>query len=166
MSITLAGQKAPSHRPLTPYHLKPRLLSPRALEEGVLRSWGEDTHIVPLVKVDGAGDRRETLIPVVTVPVHSRGHTGGGEARDQKEFLGSRGEWVGSHSRAPDKAQNAQRQKRARVTALSLPPLNLHLTLRGPGGMWGALMQGWGKGGRGSLHQHPMIAERRKSAGP
>lgn len=37
----------------------------------MLRSWGEDTHIVPLVKVDGAGDRRETLIPVVTVPVHS-----------------------------------------------------------------------------------------------
>lgn len=70
-SITLAGQKAPLRRPLTPYHLKPRLLNPRAPEEGVLRSWGEDTHIVPLVKVDGAGDRRETLIPVVTVPVHS-----------------------------------------------------------------------------------------------
>ena len=84
MSITLAGQKAPPHRPLTPYHLKPRLLSPCAPEEGVLRSWGEDTHIVPLVKVDGAGDRRETFIPVVTVPVHSRGHTGGGEARDQR----------------------------------------------------------------------------------
>ena len=69
-SITLAGQKAPLRRPLTPYHLKPRLLNP-CPGGGGAEKLGEDTHIVPLVKVDGAGDRRETLRPVVTVPVHS-----------------------------------------------------------------------------------------------
>lgn len=31
----------------------------------------EDTHIVPLVKVDRAGDGGETFIPVMTVPMHS-----------------------------------------------------------------------------------------------
>lgn len=70
-SITLAEEKATLHRPLTPNTGSYRLLSPRALEEGVIRSWGDGTHIVSLVKVDGAGDRRETLIPVMTVPVHS-----------------------------------------------------------------------------------------------
>lgn len=61
----------------------------------------------------------------------------------ESESLGSRVEWVGSHSRAPDKAQKAQRQKRARVTALSLPPLNPHLPLRGPGGPDAGMGKGW-----------------------
>lgn len=34
-------------------------------------NWEDDTHIVPLVKVDRAGDGGETLIPVMTVPMHS-----------------------------------------------------------------------------------------------
>lgn len=32
---------------------------------------GEYTHIVSLVEIDGAGDRCETLIPVMAVAVHS-----------------------------------------------------------------------------------------------
>lgn len=32
---------------------------------------GKGTHIVSLVKVNGAGDRCETLIPVMTVSMHS-----------------------------------------------------------------------------------------------
>lgn len=48
------------------------MLSPHALEdEGVAKKSGKGTHVVSLVKVHGAGDRRETFVPVVTVPVHS-----------------------------------------------------------------------------------------------
>lgn len=43
----------------------------RPEEEGVPKKSGEGTHIVSLVKVHRAGDRRETFVPVVTVPVHS-----------------------------------------------------------------------------------------------
>lgn len=54
------------------------------LQQCTQGNWGEDTHIVPLVKVDRAGDGGESLVPVMTVPMHSRCHTGGGETEQRK----------------------------------------------------------------------------------
>lgn len=69
---SLAAEKVTFHRSLTLYHWRLRLLSPQCWRRSrELTGLGKGTHIVSLVKVDGAGDRRETLIPVMTVPVHS-----------------------------------------------------------------------------------------------
>lgn len=65
-SSTALAERATPHRSLT-VHWKPTC--PRG--RGVAKESGACTHIVSLVKVDGAGDRCETLIPVMTVPVHS-----------------------------------------------------------------------------------------------
>ena len=43
-SITLAGQKAPLRRPLTPYHLKPRLLNPCPGGAGAEKLGGGHSH--------------------------------------------------------------------------------------------------------------------------
>lgn len=71
-ALPLLRRKSHSIGPC-PAPLEAKAAEPPALEEEHvwLTGLGEGTHIVSLVKVDGAGDRRETLIPVMTVPVHS-----------------------------------------------------------------------------------------------
>lgn len=109
----------------------------RSKRRGREGPWGGGcrTHVVSLVEVHRAGDRCETLIPVMTIPVHSGGHTGGGgrESGERVSLSPGGGEgWVNSHSRAPGARQGTGSARVKREV-----PLPASLKCIFPGGMCG-----------------------------
>lgn len=87
--------------------------------------------------------------------------------RDQRagesESLGSQVKWVGFHSRAPGSRQGTEStEAEAGMSDCPLPAsLKPAPSLQGTRGTWGALMQGMGVKGGGSVHQHPVEVEGR-----